>query len=56
VGQPRDGNVHAAYAIYDAESRTVSYRRTPYDVGVAQQKIRVAGLPPILADRLSMGR
>ena len=56
VGQPRDGNVNAAYAIYDSESRTVSYRRTAYDVDRAQRRIREAGLPGILADRLSMGR
>ena len=56
VGQPRDGNPRAACALYDAESRTVTYCRTAYDVDRAQKKIREGGLPPILADRLSIGR
>ena len=56
VGQPRDGDPRAAYAIYESESRLVTLRRTPYDVRVAQQKIRDAGLPPLLADRLTFGR
>jgi predicted phosphodiesterase len=56
VGQPRDGDPRAAYALYDSDARTVTYCRTPYDVAAAQEKIRGAGLPPILADRLSLGR
>jgi predicted phosphodiesterase len=56
VGQPRDGDPRAAYALYDSDARTVSYCRTPYDVAAAQERIRNAGLPPILADRLSKGR
>ena len=56
VGQPRDGDPRAAYVLYDSDARTVSYCRTPYDVAAAQEKIRQAGLPPILADRLSKGR
>jgi predicted phosphodiesterase len=56
VGQPRDGDPRAAYVLYDSDARTVAYCRTPYDVAAAQQKIREAGLPPILADRLSLGR
>jgi predicted phosphodiesterase len=56
VGQPRDGDIRAAYAIFDAEDRTVHYRRVPYDVGRAQAKIERAGLPHILADRLGVGR
>jgi predicted phosphodiesterase len=56
VGQPRDGDPRAAYVLYDSDARTVSYCRTPYDVAAAQERIRNAGLPPILADRLSKGR
>ncbi len=56
VGQPRDGDPRAACAIYDSEAGVVDYRRIVYDVEGAQRKIREAGLPPILADRLSVGR
>jgi predicted phosphodiesterase len=56
VGQPRDGDPRAAYALYDADTRIVTYCRVEYDVARAQKKIRQSGLPPILADRLSLGR
>ncbi len=55
VGQPRDNNWHAAYAIYDASMRQIEFRRCPYDVNAAQRKIVEAGLPPALAERLSLG-
>ena len=56
TGQPRDGDPRAAYALYDTEANEVTYRRVVYDVAAAQKKIHAAGLPPILADRLSVGR
>ena len=56
AGQPRDGDPRAAYAIYDTEAKEVTYRRVLYDVAAAQRKIHAAGLPPILADRLALGR
>ena len=56
VGQPRDGDPRAAYVVYDSGERVIAYCRAPYDVAAAQEKIREAGLPPILADRLSVGR
>ena len=56
VGQPRDGDPRAGYAIYDCGARRVEYRRVGYDVEKAQRKIQAAGLPPILADRLAVGR
>lgn len=56
VGQPRDGDPRAAYVIYDPDTRMAIYRRTEYDIAGAQRKIRAAGLPPILADRLAEGR
>jgi diadenosine tetraphosphatase ApaH/serine/threonine PP2A family protein phosphatase len=56
VGQPRDGDPRAAYMLYDSGASMVRYRRVPYDVDAAQRKIRDAGLPPFLADRLAVGR
>jgi predicted phosphodiesterase len=56
VGQPRDGDPRAAYALYDSESRNLCYCRVEYDIDGAQRNIRNAGLPPFLADRLSVGR
>lgn len=56
VGQPRDGDPRAAYVMYDSDVHAVTYCRTPYDIETAQKKIREAGLPPILADRLTVGR
>ena len=55
VGQPRDGNPRASYAIYDDEKETVAIKRVEYDVKKAQDKILKAGLPSILAYRLSIG-
>lgn len=56
VGQPRDHDARAAWALLDAEARTVTFRRTPYDVAAAQNAILRAGLPAMLATRLSEGR
>ena len=56
VGQPRDGDPRAAYVFFDSEPGIVSYRRVAYDIETAGKKIREAGLPPILADRLVVGR
>ena len=56
VGQPRDGDSAACYAILDDVRETLSYMRVPYDIDGAAQKIRAAGLPARLADRLYAGR
>ncbi len=56
VGQPRDGNWLASFAIYDTESRVVRLHRVPYDVKTAQSKILVAGLPGRNAFRLQNGK
>ena len=56
VGQPRDGNPNAAYCIFDSDSRTIAIERVEYDLPKAQKKIIEAGLPSVLADRLSVGR
>jgi diadenosine tetraphosphatase ApaH/serine/threonine PP2A family protein phosphatase len=55
VGQPRDGDRRAAYAIYEPAARLVSLCRAEYDVASAQKKILDAGLPELLALRLSAG-
>lgn len=55
VGQPRDGNPAAAFCLYDTQSGQLSYRRTAYDIDSAAEKIRAAGLPELLAARLSGG-
>jgi diadenosine tetraphosphatase ApaH/serine/threonine PP2A family protein phosphatase len=55
VGQPRDGNPRASYAIYDVDKRVVTFRRIEYDICKAQKKIIDAGLPPRLAQRLAQG-
>jgi len=56
VGQPRDRNPAACYALYDDGPRTLTYVRVPYDVDTAARKIRFAGLPAFLAARLAWGR
>ena len=56
VGQPRDGNWRAAYCIYDVENNVVEQRRVKYKLATAQKKIVKAGLPPLLAERLAIGR
>jgi diadenosine tetraphosphatase ApaH/serine/threonine PP2A family protein phosphatase len=56
VGQPRDNDPRAAFALYNSEEGFMTYCRLPYDVAKAQEKIRHAGLPPVLADRLAVGR
>lgn len=55
VGQPRDGDPRAAYALYSPEERTVEFCRVAYDVDRAAAKIRAAGLPDFLAARLHEG-
>jgi predicted phosphodiesterase len=56
VGQPRDGDARAAYAIADMDLKTVTLHRVSYAIETAQKKILDAGLPPALAYRLAMGR
>ncbi|MGO8912050.1 MAG: metallophosphoesterase family protein [Bradyrhizobium sp.] len=56
VGQPRDGDPAAAFAMFDTKSREITYCRVPYDVDTAAKRIRENGLPIWLADRLSAGR
>jgi len=55
VGQPRDGNPAAAYALLDTDKRELTYCRAAYDVEAAADRIRKAGLPVWLAERLFRG-
>ena len=56
VGQPRDGNPKSAYVVYDVYEGTIELRRLDYDIPKAQAKIRAAGLPERLAERLAFGK
>jgi len=56
VGQPRDQNPLAAYAVYDSESEVVEITRVEYDIAAAADKIRQVGLPDFNAERLYVGR
>ena len=56
IGQPRDGDPRASFAIYDTKAGSVEIKRSAYDIGQAQGKILKAGLPPRLAERLAEGR
>ena len=55
VGQPRDRDPRASYAVFDSEGSTVEYRRVDYDRAATQAKMRKAGLPQYLMDRLDHG-
>jgi diadenosine tetraphosphatase ApaH/serine/threonine PP2A family protein phosphatase len=55
VGQPRDGDPEACYALLDEERDELTYVRVPYDAATAAEKILDAGLPPRLAARLLQG-
>ena len=55
VGQPRDRDPRASYAIFDDDQGIIYHYRVEYDISTTQQKILEAGLPPRLANRLSYG-
>jgi predicted phosphodiesterase len=56
VGQPRDGDWRAAYALFDMETQVVHFHRAPYNLKTAQDRIFAANLPSRLATRLAAGR
>ena len=56
VGQPRDGDPRASYAVYDSDTGTVTHRRVEYNIAATQRKMHERGLPDYLAERLSYGR
>jgi len=55
VGQPRDKNPMASFAIFDSASRSITFKRAEYFIPKAQEKILRAGLPQSLANRLAVG-
>ena len=55
IGQPRDRDPRASYMTYDSERSLVRWYRIPYPIDEAQRRIRRAGLPGSLADRLAVG-
>lgn len=55
IGQARDGKPGASYLIYDTEHAEIEFRHVPYDLNLTQRKVVAAGLPLMLAERLSLG-
>ena len=55
VGQPRDGDPRASYAVLDTGARTATFYRASYRVDETQRRIRARGLPDMFADRLAFG-
>jgi diadenosine tetraphosphatase ApaH/serine/threonine PP2A family protein phosphatase len=56
VGQPRDGDARAGFAIVDTAARQVTIYRVEYPIAKAQARILEEGLPDVLAQRLALGR
>jgi len=56
IGQPRDGDPRAGFAIADLEHNVVEFWRVPYDIAEVQSRMRAARLPEALVQRLSLGR
>ncbi len=56
VGQPRDGDPRASYAVFQSDTGAVSHHRAEYDIPSTQKKVEERGLPKYLSDRLPHGR
>src|SRR5689334_21103500 len=56
IGQPRDADPRASFAVADLDNQTVEFWRVPYEIGKVQSRMRKAGLPEPLAQRLEFGR
>ena len=56
VGQPRDGDPRACFAVLDTAANEITFRRVAYDIATTQRRIRERGLPRMLATRLAAGR
>jgi predicted phosphodiesterase len=56
IGQPRDADPRASFAIADLANQTVEFWRVPYEIGKVQSRMRKAGLPEPLVQRLEFGR
>jgi predicted phosphodiesterase len=55
VGQSRDGKPGASYIIYNSEEKEIEFRHLAYNIELTQRKVAAAKLPPMLAERLSLG-
>ena len=55
IGQPRNRDPRSSFAVYDTDKQTVTRYLVPYDIATAQEKVRAAGLPERLAQRLAIG-
>lgn len=55
VGQPRDGDPRAAFALWEPDRQLVTFRRVPYNIPAVQAEMRRAGLPAFLIERLAIG-
>lgn len=55
VGQPRDGDPRAAYAVLDTSAATATFYRAAYAIAETQRRIRARGLPEMFAERLAFG-
>ncbi len=56
LGQPRDGNPEACFAVFEPSAQVLTFHRVPYDHFLAAEKVRLAGLPESLANRLITGK
>jgi len=56
IGQPRDGDARAGFAIADLEHQVVEFWRVAYDVAAVQERMRAVHLPEALVQRLALGR
>jgi diadenosine tetraphosphatase ApaH/serine/threonine PP2A family protein phosphatase len=56
LGQPRDGDPDASFAVFDSQTREIVFFRHPYDIAAAGKRILEAGLPSVLASRLALGK
>src|SRR5207245_9234022 len=56
IGQPRDGDPRAAFAVAELDHQIVEFWRVPYDISSVQARMRAAGLPEALVQRLAIGR
>lgn len=56
IGQPRDGDPRASYALYDSEPETLTHHRVEYEIETTQDKMRAHKLPEFLIERLEFGR
>ena len=55
VGQPRDSDPRAAYAVLDTETGNMQFQRVPYDIAATQRRMQAAHLPAKLINRLEFG-